>query len=293
MHSAAAGCGGSGGGSDGNCKTRSAPVDAHNFRSPFALTPANHHQSINGNKTTHQVWRPGVDPVADGEELDYDPTAYDCLHRFALEWPCLSFDVVRDGLGGPRAAFPHTVFMVAGTQAAQPRQNTLAVLKLAALGQGRHGKRDGKRRGGGGSDDDDDESSSSSDDDGEGGSGSDSEMDASDEPEDREPPARLHHRLVALSAGVNRVRAMPQRPGVVAVWTDNKQVKVYDVTPQLEELAAEEQLPVQRPPKVQVRFFWPFWGAAACALCVCVLYLCGACCVVCWPACVLSRGSDE
>ena len=21
--------------------------------------------------------------------MDYDPTAYDCLHRFALEWPCL------------------------------------------------------------------------------------------------------------------------------------------------------------------------------------------------------------
>jgi hypothetical protein len=63
-----------------------------------------------------QVWRPGVDPMAEDEELDYDPTAYDCLHKFALEWPCLSFDFVRDELGGPRSTFPHTVFMVAGTQ---------------------------------------------------------------------------------------------------------------------------------------------------------------------------------
>jgi ribosome assembly protein RRB1 len=36
-----------------------------------------------------QVWRPGVDPVEDDEELDYDPTAYDCLHRLQLDWPCL------------------------------------------------------------------------------------------------------------------------------------------------------------------------------------------------------------
>jgi ribosome assembly protein RRB1 len=54
--------------------------------------------------------------MAEDEELDYDPTAYDCLHKFALEWPCLSFDFVRDELGGPRSTFPHTVFMVAGTQ---------------------------------------------------------------------------------------------------------------------------------------------------------------------------------
>ena len=140
------------------------------------------------------MWRPGLDPVGEDEELDYDPTAYDCLHRFALEWPCLSFDMLRDNLGAPRNAFPHTVFMVAGTQAAQPRQNTIAVLKLAALGQGRHGKRDGKRRRGG---DDSSSGSDSSSGDDDSGSASDSEMDASDEEEDREPPARMHYRCAA------------------------------------------------------------------------------------------------
>jgi hypothetical protein len=135
-----------------------------------------------------QVWRPGIDPVAEGEELDYDPTAYDCLHRFALEWPCLSFDLLRDGLGAPRAAFPHTVFMVAGTQAAQPRANHIAVLKLAALGQGRHGKRD-KAAG-----DDSDSSSSSGGEESEGEDGSSDGMNASDDDDDREPPPRMHHR---------------------------------------------------------------------------------------------------
>ncbi len=67
--------------------------------------------------TTLQVWRPGIDPIAEDEELNYDPTAYDCLHAFNLEWPCLSFDLLRDDLGGPRSTFPHTLFMVSGTQA--------------------------------------------------------------------------------------------------------------------------------------------------------------------------------
>ncbi|KAI8473011.1 MAG: WD40-repeat-containing domain protein [Monoraphidium minutum] len=162
------------------------------------------------------VWRPGLDPLGEDEELDYDPTAYDCLHRFALEWPCLSFDILRDGLGGPRAAFPHTVFMAAGTQAAQARQNHIALLKLAALGQGRHGKRDGKRRRGGGSD-----------------SGSDSGSE-----------------LIQQSSGVNRIRAMPQRPGVLAVWNDNRQVRILDAGGLLAELEAEEALPVAKPQKV-------------------------------------------
>eukprot|EP01031_Cornospumella_fuschlensis_P038436 gene38436-46714_t len=39
-----------------------------------------------------QVWRPGVDGVAEGEELDYDPSAYVMYHAFRTEWPCLTFD---------------------------------------------------------------------------------------------------------------------------------------------------------------------------------------------------------
>ncbi len=36
-----------------------------------------------------QVWRAGTDAMQEGEALDYDPTAYDCLHQFTLDWPCL------------------------------------------------------------------------------------------------------------------------------------------------------------------------------------------------------------
>ena len=43
-----------------------------------------------------------MDTLADGEELEYDRTAYHTLHRLAVEWPCLSFDILPDLLGAPR-----------------------------------------------------------------------------------------------------------------------------------------------------------------------------------------------
>jgi Histone-binding protein RBBP4 or subunit C of CAF1 complex len=87
-----------------------------------------------------QVFQPGVHEVPAGEELDYDRTAYDCLHKWALDWPCLSFDVCKDALGERRTAFPHTAYMVAGTQAAAGERNHVSVMKLSALTQGQHGK---------------------------------------------------------------------------------------------------------------------------------------------------------
>jgi hypothetical protein len=46
-----------------------------------------------------------------------------------------SFDVIRDGLGGPRSAFPHDVLIAAGTQAADARSNYVALMRLSNLGQ--------------------------------------------------------------------------------------------------------------------------------------------------------------
>ncbi|CAN6373963.1 unnamed protein product, partial [Urochloa humidicola] len=65
-----------------------------------------------------KVWQPGVDALEDGEELQFDPEAYNYLRGFSIGWSCLSFDVVRDQLGLVRSEFPHTFYGVAGTQVA-------------------------------------------------------------------------------------------------------------------------------------------------------------------------------
>jgi ribosome assembly protein RRB1 len=188
--------------------------------------------------TTPAVWRPGYDPLEEDETLQYDPTAYDCMHSLALEWPCLSFDVLRDAATAARvaassaasssaasaarhsttaaaaaavASFPHTLFLAAGTQAATRSANSLSLLRLGRVGRGRHGPaalRDG---------DDDD------------GLSTDSDDDEGDRP-------TLAARRVAVGAGVNRVRAMPQHPGIVAAWLDSGVVSIWDLRQQLGEL---------------------------------------------------------
>ena len=49
-----------------------------------------------------KVWRPDVDKINDGEALDYDPSAYVMYHSLQTEWPCLSFDIIKDSLGDNR-----------------------------------------------------------------------------------------------------------------------------------------------------------------------------------------------
>eukprot|EP00959_Pyramimonas_sp_CCMP1952_P054961 1148712-Pyramimonas_sp.AAC.1 len=81
-----------------------------------------------------RVWQPGMEGETDGPiELEYDPSAYDCLHAFRLEWPCLSFDILRDNLGEARDQWPHSMFMVAGTQAANPKSNSIALMRITSI----------------------------------------------------------------------------------------------------------------------------------------------------------------
>jgi len=51
---------------------------------------------------TKQVWRAGVDSLDKDEELDFDPSAYVMYHSLRTEWPCLSFDIIKDTLGDNR-----------------------------------------------------------------------------------------------------------------------------------------------------------------------------------------------
>lgn len=51
----------------------------------------------------------------------------------------------------------------------------------------------------------------------------------------------LNHRMINHMGGINRIRSMPQRPGVVAAWADSGAVRLYDGTPLVEELLAESE----------------------------------------------------
>lgn len=160
---------------------------------------------------------PGRDTLEEGEALQYDPTAYDCMSNMSLEWPSLSFDIIPDSLGDNRRVFPHTLFMVAGTQASSAKQNYLAVMKVSNLTQGKHGAA----------------AAAAAED-------SDEDMLSSDDEDDVED-AKLHVRKIAHTGGINRVRAMPQQPHIVASWADTAQVQVWDLAAPLADLAAEAE----------------------------------------------------
>ncbi|KAL6777185.1 hypothetical protein ACKKBF_B20490 [Auxenochlorella protothecoides x Auxenochlorella symbiontica] len=174
--------------------------------------------------TKPEVWMPGVPGAEPDEEgLDYDPTAYTCLTTLSLGWPCLSFDMLPDALGDQRTAFPHTLSFVAGSQAPSARLNSLSVCCVTNLTALRHGKDP--------LDDSDSDSSSSEDEDAAGGPAPGPGSSAS-------APV-LHIRRVAHAGAVNRVRAMPQSPALVAAWSEAGSVGVWDLGAPLAEARAE------------------------------------------------------
>lgn len=170
-----------------------------------------------------KVWQPGVDGLEEDEELQCDPTAYECLHAFHLGWPCLSFDIVRDGLGILRNEFPHALFCVAGTQADIAANNTVVIARLSNIS--------GTRRQHVPADD-----SSESDSDSSGGE---------DEEEGRSTGTTkptLQVRMIAHQGGVNRVRSMQQQPHIVATCSENSYVQVWDLSVQLRSLSTADPL---------------------------------------------------
>ena len=66
------------------------------------------------------------------------------------------------------------------------------------------------------------------------------EEEAADDNGGEEPP-KMHYRTVMHVGGVNRVRACPQQPGLVAVWGDSGSVKLLDATKLLKELSEETE----------------------------------------------------
>jgi ribosome assembly protein RRB1 len=163
-----------------------------------------------------QSWNPLTgEALRPGEKLEMDPAAYKMHHALTSEWPALSFDFLRDDLGESRTRFPHSLIAAVGTQADRPEHNKLMLLKISDLSKmqveteddilGDEFNPDKDQDG----DDDDDDSESS------------------EEEIDLDPV--MEHYSINHYGGVNRVRAMPQRPDIVATWSDAGRVNLFDV----------------------------------------------------------------
>lgn len=77
--------------------------DEGSARKPSGSSNLEDDEEVNTeSKAPKQVWRPGIDKLAEGEELEYDPSAYVMYHSLRTEWPCLSFDFLKDNLGDNR-----------------------------------------------------------------------------------------------------------------------------------------------------------------------------------------------
>eukprot|EP00658_Telonema_sp_P-2_P038100 TRINITY_DN27381_c0_g1_i1.p1 TRINITY_DN27381_c0_g1~~TRINITY_DN27381_c0_g1_i1.p1 ORF type:complete len:402 (+),score=85.44 TRINITY_DN27381_c0_g1_i1:3-1208(+) len=133
----------------------------------------------------------------DEGDLVYDRTAYHANQAFFLGWPCLSFDLMRDNLGPSRTEFPHTLYMVAGTQADRPKNNRIVVARVKGLNQIPI------------KDDDAD----------------------SDESSDDEDPPDLDMKWFKTDSAVNRIRSCPHQPNIVASWGEDAKVRMWDVAP--------------------------------------------------------------
>ncbi|KDN37940.1 WD40 repeat-like protein [Tilletiaria anomala UBC 951] len=166
-----------------------------------------------------RVYLPSAHAEGEKVELEPDQTAYEMLHRLNVTWPCLSFDILRDGLGVERgtgsgsSGFPHTAYFVAGTQADQPKNNEVLVMKASSMYRT---SKDGDL-----SDDEND-----------------------DEDDDLDEDAVLEYRSIPILGGVNRVRAAPVSsptsavsseqvldPYPIAVWSELGKVHIYDIRP--------------------------------------------------------------
>ncbi|CAM9218438.1 unnamed protein product [Heterosigma akashiwo] len=168
--------------------------------------------------TTRQVWRPGVDALEEGEQLDYDPSAYIMYHTIQPEWPCLSFDILKDNLGEGRTRFPMTMMACCGTQADRREKNKITLLKMSDMQKTQV------------KDDDDDE-------------------EESDDSDTEDDPTLDHCHIAHPSGGVNRIRSMPQQPGIIATWSDGGAPYVWDATSPLTLLESGKPVPdLQGPP---------------------------------------------
>lgn len=90
------------------------------------------------------------------------------------------------------------------------------------------------------------------------------EMDEEEEPGDDDEAApetaKFQCRTVAQPAAVNRLRCMPQQPGIVAVWGENGAVSTLNLSKTITDLSEQQPRGKAKNNKpIQVRNATPSW----------------------------------
>ncbi|KAJ8521980.1 hypothetical protein ONZ45_g1368 [Pleurotus djamor] len=158
---------------------------------------------------------PGKHTLSADEILEADDSVYIMRHSLNVNWPCLSFDVLRDSLGDERQRYPAMAYLVSGTQADVANNNEVIVYKLTSLHKTQKNSDD--------SDDEDDE-----------------------DDENLDEDAVLEYRSIPHVGGVNRIRAQPlpassplppvSQPYYTATWAETGKVHIWDIRPLIESL---------------------------------------------------------
>ena len=164
-----------------------------------------------------EVYLPGK-ALKKGEELVPDHTAYRMLHVAQTGAPCLSFDVIKDALGDSRTSYPMSMYLVAGTQAAQAHLNSILVVKMSKI--------NGIK-----SDDDDDED--------------ESDEELSDDEDESSAGKRPVMSVAAIrhQGCVNRVRCTQMgEETYVATWSELGKVHLWNLEEQLNALQDPKDL---------------------------------------------------
>ncbi len=165
------------------------------------------YERIDAPPVPSKVYLPGmIIEEADNEEggdfeLEPDMSAYVMLHGWETNWPCLSFDIIRDGGGEERTAFPMEACLVAGTQASVSSENQLILTKLSNLHKNQHINLE---------DSDEEESE--------------------EEEEDQVKQAKFSAVSIVHDGGVNRVRVHQTHPAyLTASWSERGVVNVWSM----------------------------------------------------------------
>ncbi|PNF41437.1 hypothetical protein B7P43_G13794 [Cryptotermes secundus] len=177
--------------------------------------------SNNQGEAKAATYLPGQ-PLKEDEELVYDESVYVMLHEVHTGSPCLSFDVILDGLGAARELHPLCAYVVAGTQAARTHTNNILVMKMSNMHKTQKEKKEDESDEGSDDDDDDD-----------------------DDEEAQNKTPHLECARIKHQGCVNRIRAINYNDTILAAtWSELGRVHIWNLTEPLR--AVDEKVAMDR-----------------------------------------------